>query len=46
MSLEGSKCRAPHGSSWGGTGYHNAMICSVSELNEDIESLNDIMVIF
>ncbi|XP_014206891.1 zinc finger CCCH-type with G patch domain-containing protein [Copidosoma floridanum] len=43
-ALEGTKCRAPHGSSWGGTGYHNAMICSVHKSDDDINSLNDIMI--
>lgn len=37
------KCRAPYGSSWGGIGYHNAMVWSVHrEENESITSLNDI----
>lgn len=44
-ALEGMKCRAPYGSSWGGIGYHNAMVWSVHrEENESITSLNDIKV--
>ncbi|XP_012284436.1 zinc finger CCCH-type with G patch domain-containing protein isoform X2 [Orussus abietinus] len=44
-ALEGMKCRAPHGSSWGGTGYHNAMVCSVLNSDDDtISSMNDIKV--
>ncbi|XP_014295690.1 zinc finger CCCH-type with G patch domain-containing protein [Microplitis demolitor] len=44
-TLEGMKCRAPHGSSWGGTGYHNAMVSSILRHNQDnITSINDIMV--
>ncbi|XP_033228980.1 zinc finger CCCH-type with G patch domain-containing protein-like [Belonocnema kinseyi] len=42
-ALEGMKCRAPHGGSWGGIGYHNAMVWSVhKEEKEIITSLNDI----
>ncbi|XP_015602108.1 zinc finger CCCH-type with G patch domain-containing protein [Cephus cinctus] len=44
-ALEGTKCRAPHGSSWGGTGYHNAMVGSIYKSNqEEIRSMNDIKV--
>ncbi|XP_043275966.1 zinc finger CCCH-type with G patch domain-containing protein [Venturia canescens] len=44
-ALEGMKCRAPHGSSWGGTGYHNAMVSSIHrDENEIITSINDIKV--
>ncbi|XP_014223164.1 zinc finger CCCH-type with G patch domain-containing protein [Trichogramma pretiosum] len=43
-ALEGTKCRAPHGSSWGGTGYHNAMICSVHAENSEDSDLSDVMV--
>lgn len=44
-ALEGMKCRAPYGTSWGGIGYHNAMVWSVHrEENESITSLNDIKV--
>ncbi|XP_074111841.1 zinc finger CCCH-type with G patch domain-containing protein [Cotesia typhae] len=44
-TLEGMKCRAPHGSSWGGTGFHNAMVSSILRHNQDnITSINDIMV--
>lgn len=43
-ALEGTKCRAPHGSSWGGTGYHNAMVCSVFKNDDELSSLNDILV--
>ncbi|XP_076756222.1 zinc finger CCCH-type with G patch domain-containing protein [Xylocopa sonorina] len=43
--LEGMKCRAPHGSSWGGIGYHNAMICSVHRNdNMGIKNMQDIKV--
>ncbi|XP_015433672.1 PREDICTED: zinc finger CCCH-type with G patch domain-containing protein [Dufourea novaeangliae] len=43
--LEGMKCRAPYGSSWGGVGYHNAMICSVSRSdNTEIKNMQDIKV--
>ncbi|XP_053987563.1 zinc finger CCCH-type with G patch domain-containing protein-like [Hylaeus volcanicus] len=43
--LEGMKCRAPHGTSWGGVGFHNAMICSVyrNDLTE-IKNMQDIKV--
>ncbi|OXU26919.1 hypothetical protein TSAR_000362 [Trichomalopsis sarcophagae] len=43
-TLEGTKCRAPHGGSWGGMGYHNAMICSIYKNDDQLSSLNDIMV--
>ncbi|KAK9310675.1 hypothetical protein QLX08_000011 [Tetragonisca angustula] len=43
--LEGMKCRAPHGSSWGGIGYHNAMICSVYQNDSiEIKNMQDIKV--
>ncbi|KAG6801930.1 zinc finger CCCH-type with G patch domain-containing protein [Apis mellifera caucasica] len=43
--LEGMKCRAPHGSSWGGIGYHNAMICSVYQNDRTkIKNMQDIKV--
>ncbi|XP_078045261.1 zinc finger CCCH-type with G patch domain-containing protein [Augochlora pura] len=44
--LEGMKCRAPYGSSWGGVGYHNAMICSVHWTNDkmEIKTMQDIRV--
>ncbi|XP_076232478.1 zinc finger CCCH-type with G patch domain-containing protein [Calliopsis andreniformis] len=43
--LEGMKCRAPHGSSWGGIGYHNAMICSVYQNDSnEIKDMQDIKV--
>ncbi|XP_076281491.1 zinc finger CCCH-type with G patch domain-containing protein isoform X1 [Lasioglossum baleicum] len=44
--LEGMKCRAPYGSSWGGIGYHNAMICSVYCINNtmEINSMQEIKV--
>ncbi|XP_076674218.1 zinc finger CCCH-type with G patch domain-containing protein isoform X2 [Andrena cerasifolii] len=43
--LEGMKCRAAHGSNWGGVGYHNAMICSVHrEDNMEIRNMQDIKV--
>ncbi|KAG7208275.1 hypothetical protein KM043_014518 [Ampulex compressa] len=43
--LEGMKCRAPHGSSWGGTGYHNAMICSICKGDDvEIKNMQDIRV--
>ena len=39
------KCRAPHGSSWGGIGYHNAMICSVYQNDStEIKNMQDIKV--
>ncbi|XP_018347254.1 PREDICTED: zinc finger CCCH-type with G patch domain-containing protein [Trachymyrmex septentrionalis] len=41
--LEGTKCKAPHGSTWGGIGYHNAMICSVyKDSSEVIKDVHDI----
>ncbi|XP_034945581.1 zinc finger CCCH-type with G patch domain-containing protein isoform X2 [Chelonus insularis] len=44
-TLEGMKCRAPHGSSWGGTSFHNAMVSSVLTNNDkNISSINDIMI--
>ncbi|XP_063972583.1 zinc finger CCCH-type with G patch domain-containing protein [Diachasmimorpha longicaudata] len=45
-ALEGMKCRAPFGRSWGGTGYHNAMISSVDRNDEKtaINSIHDIQV--
>nr|XP_033327619.1 zinc finger CCCH-type with G patch domain-containing protein isoform X1 [Megalopta genalis] len=44
--LEGMKCRAPYGSSWGGVGYHNAMICSVYWINNtmEVKSMQEIKV--
>ncbi|CAK9821789.1 Zinc finger CCCH-type with G patch domain-containing protein [Anthophora retusa] len=43
--LEGMKCRAPHGSSWGGIGYHNAMISSVYQnASIGIKNMQDIKV--
>lgn len=43
--LEGMKCRAPHGSSWGGIGYHNAMICSIYRNDvTEIKNMQDIKV--
>lgn len=43
--LKGTKCRAPHGSSWGGISYHNAMICSVHQTdNTGIKNMQDIEV--
>ncbi|XP_032676038.1 zinc finger CCCH-type with G patch domain-containing protein [Odontomachus brunneus] len=43
--LEGMKCKAPYGSSWGGTGYHNAMVCSVyGNSNEEIKDIHDIKI--
>ncbi|XP_012542684.1 zinc finger CCCH-type with G patch domain-containing protein [Monomorium pharaonis] len=43
--LEGMKCKAPHGSTWGGIGYHNAMICSVyRDSDETIKNIHDIKV--
>ncbi|KYQ46904.1 Zinc finger CCCH-type with G patch domain-containing protein [Trachymyrmex zeteki] len=45
--LEGTKCKAPHGSTWGGIGYHNAMICSVYKDNgEAIKDVHDIKAVF
>ncbi|XP_011306166.1 zinc finger CCCH-type with G patch domain-containing protein isoform X2 [Fopius arisanus] len=45
-ALQGMKCRAPFGSSWGSTGYHNAMVSSVLDNNEQstINSIHDIQV--
>ncbi|RLU22015.1 hypothetical protein DMN91_006394 [Ooceraea biroi] len=41
--LEGMKCKAPYGGTWGGIGYHNAMICSVYRNDdEDIKDIHDI----
>ncbi|XP_017755554.1 PREDICTED: zinc finger CCCH-type with G patch domain-containing protein [Eufriesea mexicana] len=43
--LKGMKCRAPHGSSWRGISYHNAMICSVYQNdNTEIKNMQDIKV--
>ncbi|XP_017884031.1 zinc finger CCCH-type with G patch domain-containing protein [Ceratina calcarata] len=42
--LEGMKCRAPHGSNWGGIGYHNAMISSVYQNDKGIKNMQDIKV--
>ncbi|XP_031849475.1 zinc finger CCCH-type with G patch domain-containing protein [Nomia melanderi] len=43
--LEGMKCRAPYGSSWGGIGYHNAMICSVYGINNtEIRNMQELKV--
>lgn len=37
------KCKAPHGSTWGGIGYHNAMVCSVYRDNDEvIKDIHDI----
>lgn len=39
------KCKAPHGSTWGGIGYHNAMVCSVyRDSDEPIKNIHDIKV--
>ncbi|XP_066597078.1 zinc finger CCCH-type with G patch domain-containing protein isoform X2 [Prorops nasuta] len=44
-ALEGLKCRAPRINDWGGSGYYNAMICSVDKTKEDnLKSLQDIKV--
>ncbi|XP_071578322.1 zinc finger CCCH-type with G patch domain-containing protein isoform X1 [Temnothorax nylanderi] len=43
--LEGMKCKAPHGSTWGGISYHNAMVCSVyRDSDEEIKDIHDIKV--
>ncbi|XP_011861995.1 PREDICTED: zinc finger CCCH-type with G patch domain-containing protein [Vollenhovia emeryi] len=43
--LEGMKCKAPHGSTWGGIGYHNAMVCSVyRDSDQVIKDIQDIKV--
>ncbi|XP_058802705.1 zinc finger CCCH-type with G patch domain-containing protein [Phymastichus coffea] len=42
--LEGQKCRAPHGSIWGGISYHNAMICSIHKSDKELSGLHNIMV--
>ncbi|XP_014473719.1 PREDICTED: zinc finger CCCH-type with G patch domain-containing protein [Dinoponera quadriceps] len=43
--LEGMKCKAPYSNSWGGTGYHNAMVCSVHRNNnEEIKDIHDIKI--
>lgn len=43
--LEGMKCKAPYGSTWGGIGYHNAMVCSVyKDSDEVIKDIHDIKV--
>lgn len=36
-SIEGKKCKAPHTHQWGDIAFHNAMICSVFEENEEIK---------
>lgn len=39
------KCKAPYGSTWSGTGYHNAMVCSAYRSNvEAIKDIHDIKV--
>lgn len=39
------KCKAPYGSTWGGTGYHNAMVCSAYRNNDEaIKDIHDIKV--
>lgn len=39
------KCKAPYGSTWGGVGYHNAMVCSVyKNSDETIKDIHDIKV--
>ncbi|XP_012269744.2 zinc finger CCCH-type with G patch domain-containing protein isoform X1 [Athalia rosae] len=44
-ALKGMKCRAPHGSGWGGISHHNAMVCSTHAIDEaQITSMNDIKV--
>lgn len=44
-ALEGMKCRAPHGSGWGGISHHNAMVCSIHAENDVVvTSMNDIKV--
>ncbi|XP_020287630.1 zinc finger CCCH-type with G patch domain-containing protein [Pseudomyrmex gracilis] len=43
--LEGMKCKASYGSSWGGIGYHNAMVCSIHRNPEEgIRDIHDIKV--
>lgn len=43
--LEGMKCKAPYGSTWSGTSYHNAMVCSAYRSNvEAIKDIHDIKV--
>lgn len=36
-NVEGKKCRAPHTHQWGNIAYHNAMICSVFQEDEEIK---------
>lgn len=37
------KCKAPHGSTWGGIGYHNAMVSSVyRDSDKMIKDIHDI----
>ncbi|XP_046417487.1 zinc finger CCCH-type with G patch domain-containing protein [Neodiprion fabricii] len=44
-ALEGTKCRAPHGSGWGGVSHHNAMVCSIhSDIDSQVTSISDIKV--
>ena len=39
------KCKAPFGSTWGGIGYHNAMVCSAyRNSDEEIKDIHDIKV--
>ncbi|XP_011702720.1 PREDICTED: zinc finger CCCH-type with G patch domain-containing protein [Wasmannia auropunctata] len=43
--LEGMKCKAPYGSTWGSISYHNAMISSVYRDNDKtIKDIHDIKV--
>lgn len=36
-NIEGKKCRAPHTHQWGNIAYHNAMICSVFQEDDEIK---------
>lgn len=46
--LEGTKCRVPHAHLWGGTAYHNAIVCSVigpEDEDGDVDDYDDVKVI-
>lgn len=36
-NIEGKKCKAPHTHQWGNIAYHNAMICSVFQDDDEIK---------
>lgn len=36
--IEGMKCKAPHTHQWGDVAYHNAMVCSLVNDDDDEET--------